>query len=186
MCHRILGQIDDDEGSVTAASLARKITLHDGIQLLHMAWEDVRPVSIRNCWGKAGLKTRTCEDEPMDAEEDIPIPHEAWDRWMAVDQDLPVTGPLTDDDIVAEVRASTSADDNNVVVDSDDSEEEESLPLPTRRQMEQALETLRRGLYGRGFNDFSVMNKVERAVAHVGTESVTQTKISRFFNVNGN
>jgi hypothetical protein len=86
------------------------------------------------------------------------------------------------------LRVSTSADDTDVVVDSDDSEEEEeeSLPLPTGRQMEQALETLRRGLYGRGFNDFSVMNKVERAVAHVGTESVTQSKISLFFNVNGN
>ena len=108
-----------------------------------------------------------------------------WDRWLEIDQGLPVAGSVTDDDIVAEVITSSSAqnDSEPEIIDCDTSDDEANAYLPTPTEMRQAVEILRKGLYGRGFGKFSLMNKVERAVTQVSLDTMTQSKLDNFFNV---
>ena len=81
--------------------------------------------------------------------------------------------------------ASSSAqnDSEPEIIDSDTSDDEANAYLPTPTEMRQAVEILRKGLYGRGFGKFSLMNKVERAVTQVSLDTMTQSKLDNFFNV---
>ena len=178
MCHLIIEQ-KDSGNKATAPELAKRISLLDAIHLLNGAWEDLEPVSIRNCWGKGGLKMGRIE-QPICDTEDVPVPIENWESWMEMDADLPVVAPVSDDDIITQVM---EHDDVITISDDYDDESDEEAPPPTSQQMRNALNVLQRGLWSRGFEDLPLLKKFERSVNSVLTDSMPQKRIDEFFGI---
>ena len=171
----------DESTQGTAPDLAKNTTLLDAIELLEMAWEDVKAVSIRNCWAKGGLKVGPSE-EPQSESEEIPVSTEIWERWLDIDRDAPVAGPLIDEDIVSEIMTVDTDETEVIDIDSDENDVEVQAELPpTNREMREAMDTLKRGLKSRGFNDFVFLNRAERILSNVLADSLPQAKVDKFF-----
>ncbi len=60
--------MDATEESISAMTLARKISLHDGVIMLYQAWREIKDASIRNCWSKCHLIVSPCEEEEEEDE----------------------------------------------------------------------------------------------------------------------
>ena len=44
-----------------------------------------------------------CREQGEHYPAEIPVSPEIWERWLDIDRDAPVAGPLTDEDIVSEI-----------------------------------------------------------------------------------
>lgn len=179
MCQRILQQMDAEDNSATACALAKKITLLVAIDFLVMAWGDIEKKSIRNCWRKGGLVSSN-EEAVEDVPDDIPLPEEQFNAYVDIDHDLETSAEVTDDDIISSVMdeepSITDAEEEEEVIQVDDGDE-----IPSNKEMRKALDILKTGLYARGFDDYGLIHRLERAVHVKSLDSLTQSKVDAFF-----
>jgi len=80
------------------------ITVLDALRLLQQAWTSVTPTTITNCFRHAGFSHQTPETENEDG--DIPLARLAgldFTDYTSVDNAIPTTETLTDDDIIEEI-----------------------------------------------------------------------------------
>lgn len=186
MCKIILRQIDTSDSS--AHEIAKKFNLLDSVVLMNNAWENIDPITIRNCWCKSGLIVGPHEKPvmfvtPPTFSDGREMPNEIWTAWLSVDDNLQVTSLQTDEEIVKDVRFSIKNSDLIVLEtdpeDPDELEDEETLP--TVGEMINAMDTLRKGLLSRNFNDFHLLRKFEQSVNQLVDRELTQQTIDKFF-----
>jgi len=110
------------------------ITVLDALRLLQQAWTSVTPTTITNCFRHARFSHQTPETENEDSDEEyvnIPLARLAglnFADYTSVDNAIPTTETLTDDDIIEEITASKDSSDT---IESDDDEqqtEEKQVP----------------------------------------------------------
>ena len=161
LCRSVIEEMENASRPAPVTEVAEKISLLDTIHLLSRAWEEVEPVTIRNCWVKCGLKVGPEEQLPVRPLEDFPVPQELWDAWLTIEEDLPVAGPMSDDTIIAEVKQEMI---NHEDEDGEANNNDDEVTPPTNEEMRNALSVLKKGLYVRGFNDILLLNRFEHAV----------------------
>lgn len=185
MCQRILQQLDSNDSSTTACVLAKRINLLHAIELLVMSWADITDVTIRNCWRAGGLN-ETQQEEVVNTADDaedwsVIISSDRFDEYVDIDNDVQTSAEVTDEDIIDQVIAETSSQDSDAESDENDSQIVEAEKPPSNKDMRAALETLKRGLYDRGCQDFRLIQRLEREVNRRMTESCAQAKITALF-----
>ncbi|KAG7273270.1 hypothetical protein CRUP_009698, partial [Coryphaenoides rupestris] len=145
MARSVLHQIDAGNRA-TAADIAKKISLLDSILMLRDAWADVGASTIRNCWKKGGL-VMAPEEEPNTVDPPAEVSAEEFEQWITADDNTPVSEPVTDEDIIAEVRerfGGADAAGSNVGNEEEEEGEETAVPSPT--EMRNAIQILKTGL----------------------------------------
>ncbi len=136
---------DIDEGKTTT------ITILDAMNMIHKAWENVTASTIANCFRGCGFSSTGEEDVntilPPHDDDNFAIGSEIladnnvnFDDFVSFDDDLPVAGSLTDDDIISSVQP--------VQEDSDEEGEDHKVAeeLVTTKEARAALEKLRKFL----------------------------------------
>lgn len=133
--HLILQMIQDlDQNKET------QITILDAICMLERSWNEVSPLTIKNCFRHAGFLPQNGEVTDVVREEESlvewgnslqnqSLSNELFEDFQDVDKDLVTHENATDDDLVASVLAETNEDigkDNN----SDDDEDITPPDLP--------------------------------------------------------
>uniref|UniRef100_H3ABS0 HTH CENPB-type domain-containing protein n=1 Tax=Latimeria chalumnae TaxID=7897 RepID=H3ABS0_LATCH len=120
MARTVLHHIDDENNKATAVEIARKISLLDAILMLANAWSDVDASTIRNCWKKGGLVIAPME-EAIVVEPPRELNAHEFEEWMDIDDNAFVMQPVSDEDIVTEIRDQFDVKpENNAEADSDD------------------------------------------------------------------
>lgn len=184
ICKTILFEMDNSPRA-TAADLAKKISLLDGIHKLTDAWEFVSPTTIRNCWCKSGLKWGPHErpdNVPLIVPVNVPLPQPIWEGWVLVDEDVPVVEAVTEDTIVAEVLASQPNDfKDEPDIPNDETSDDEAQELPSNRDMMEAMSTLRRGLRATSTFDLGLLRQFENAFQRTISGNLKQSTLDKFF-----
>ncbi|XP_052074066.1 tigger transposable element-derived protein 4-like [Mytilus californianus] len=90
------------------------LTVLDALRFLQRAWFSVTATTISNCFRHAGfsvdIESRVSDqqDEEDDDDDDIPLARLAginFTEYANIDNDIPTTEPLTDDDIINEITS---------------------------------------------------------------------------------
>ncbi len=144
----ILNKMDETKESISAMTLARKISLHDGVIMLDQAWREIKDASVRNCWSKCHLIVSPCEEE----EDETALAEE-----NGIDSDLPICRPAMDEDIVAEVCEEFGLDLAHEEDNEDEDNEADREVPPSLQETRKAWDTLQRGLFHCGFENFELL-----------------------------
>lgn len=151
--------------------------LLDVIHMLTKSWQEVTNKTIRNCFCKAGFATQSYDDDFAPSMLPNGIGEEEFREWVAIDDDLPTSGTLTEEDICAEIMASTEESPEDV----GEEDEGDSTPLPpSYAETITALGTLRRAFQFYG-DTFELHYMHTRCVTGMLKESKKQTRIGDFF-----
>ncbi|KAK7098293.1 hypothetical protein V1264_002625 [Littorina saxatilis] len=166
----VIDAMEDCE-TLTAPSVAKKVTVLDAMHMLADAWAKVSATTIMNCWRKAGMvsaESHAGETETeTERETDFSVPPppgmsaEEFDAWVDMDDDVLVTIPDEDEDaaldrIVAEIETqATQTRDAGSGAEGEEEEEEEEdeeEAVPSNAEMRACMHKLRIGLERKGFN----------------------------------
>ena len=118
------------------------ITVLDALHMLNQAWSNVTSTTISNCFRHAGFQTPVDDGDQSDEDPDdnIPLaricslgfgPTVSVDDYISVDDSLPTSATITDDNIVS--SRNLDADYNS------DNDDEEPTSGPIRRPMSEVL-----------------------------------------------
>ncbi len=167
----------------TATDLARKISLLDALYLLKDAWREMESVTIRNCWVKGGLVIGPHEMPASWSIRSLPLDIEEFEKWAVceADEGAEEEEPETEEAIAAAVLESLTGDSREPVGSDDDSSQGEEEALPDVKEMRKAVVIRRKGLLGRGFEDISMLKKIEDVVESTIEKNLNQSTIDRFF-----
>ena len=169
---------------IRANDVAKKITLLDAIHLLAKSWQEVTDKTIQNCFLKGGFATPSVippdEDDHCDLSSLSPpsgMDEEEFNEWVAIDDGLPTSSALTEEEICADITES-----NEGLPESVDDEEEGDpiLPPPSHSETMKALGTLRRAFQFYG-EHFDVHFNYEKYVAQMLEDKKRQSNIDVFF-----
>lgn len=179
MARSVLRQIDEGNRA-GAADIAKKISLLDAILMLRDAWADVEASTIRNCWRKGGL-VMSPEEEPTPVDPPAEISTDQFEQWIESDDSTPVSEPVTDEDLSAEVQdrfgAGTSAVREG---EEEDEDEEEETAVPSRAEMRNAVCILKTGLLHAGFKNFYLLHRFEKEVNSVLDNTLIQGTMDKY------
>jgi hypothetical protein len=172
MVQRTITEIDSTTSNVSASVLARTTNLLDAMHMLKVAWQDVKQMSITNCFKKAGFYICTV-DPPVEPE---PLPEglseDEFNQFVNVDNTLECHGALTDADILQTVQPMTESDE--------EADEEIPTPPPSTSDAYIALRTVRSYLEHLGA-DLSTFYTMEKEVQQETSRNVKQSSITDFF-----
>jgi len=104
------------------------ITVLDALQ---QAWASVTPTTINNCFRFPHQTPETDNEDSDEEDDDIPLARLAglnFADYTSVDNAIPTTETLTDDDIMEEI---TTSKDPSDTIESDDEQQTEEKPVPT-------------------------------------------------------
>ena len=139
-----------------------RTTVLDAIVLLKQAWSEVSSTTIANCFKHSGfVHPTTSEGDQLDEEAmevqdynevverlDSLLPQDVaediLDDYVAVDDNVPTSGELTDDELAAVVRNKSSQDTSGETCQDEDNME---IVKPTQKQVAQAISTLKDYLF---------------------------------------
>ncbi|CAM1304069.1 TIGD6 (predicted) [Pycnogonum litorale] len=129
-----------------------EISLKDGIDLLSRAWDDVKPETVANCFRKAGFKvaeaddTMPAGDEPSGTEgpdstaesrsvwdfiaREFNLNDVGFDDYVAVDENVPTSGELSDAEIAASVSSAVPMPEDDATNHLTDDPEPPPIPTP--------------------------------------------------------
>lgn len=144
---RIIAELDADE-TKKAVDAIKNINLLNAIYMISEAWSEVKMETIINCYAKAGFVDES-RLEPIEEEILQPPSNLTEDQFNALvdqDEDLEVCGPLTDAEIVQEVKRRKIDTAENEEKDDDDV----PAPQPTKQELLIAVNTMRTFLQNRG------------------------------------
>ena len=172
---------------IKADKVSRKITVYKALTLLRDTWTKVTPITIANSFRHGGF-TRPSTDGPQpsdvadgtDAAAEPPegVSGSAWSEFLAFDDNLCVSGSLSDVDILQGLLPKTTDE-----VSDEDDEVSAVEPVLSDGELRQMFHTLRQGLIARG-SDQDIVEHVESAMLQFcrqTNESKRQAKITDFF-----
>lgn len=165
------------------ARLPKQLHFWDALHLAADAWDRVSEKTIRNCFRKGGF---VLDPTPFDEDADeIVTPTHLSDQefleWIAIDQHLPTTREVTDEDVCSkysENAENTDVSDENGEEGEDDDDFEGKLP--TNQEIFSALEVLKKAVH-HSATDFELQYKYEQFINNLIIENKKQTKILDFF-----
>ncbi|XP_005098847.1 tigger transposable element-derived protein 4 [Aplysia californica] len=190
----IISELDSDE-SKKASDILATITVLRAIYLLQEAWSLVTPETIKNCYKCAGFVINsTSEDVPAIINPVTFIPPknmdpEMFEEFIAVDDDAPVTGELTDGEIVQlntlVERKKRSRAEVEVEEESAEAEEveveEAATKMPSPSELLQSLNTVRVFMESAGLTSQTKFQAVTRAVQESVISNRKQSFLTDFF-----
>lgn len=168
-----------------------KITINilQAARMCSSAWDQVTPITIANCFKKAGFQHITLE-RLQEIEDIIPVA-EHWDDvtgesgvsyedFVQMDNEVAVCGELTNADILSDVINSQTA----TAISSDEEDDVIEKPVPSICEAMNHIKELRCFVEGRqNVSDtiFQSLNKLEEFCLKEKINSRKQTKIDHFF-----
>ncbi|CAH1242550.1 TIGD4 [Branchiostoma lanceolatum] len=115
------------------------------------AWRNVQPLTIQNCFRKAGLTTVVQPEDsatPQPADIAVPIPEgmteEEFNEFVDLDADVECTGDPSEEEICQEVRESRGTTFTKTEAEDDVDFESSPPPVPSSAAVSTALDVLRR------------------------------------------
>lgn len=182
---KIIHELDADETKLASEAL-KNINLRDALDMLEEAWAKVKQSTIENCFKKGGFMT--CFENGVSEPEiiDVPTPPnlsaETFRELVNQDEDLPVCGMLTDEEIATAVlskrRRETETDSSS---DSEDDGVQEQEP--SYKVLNEAMSVIRRFLQCNGREESrKKLKEIENDVFSIMTEKKKQRQITDFFN----
>ncbi len=182
MRRRILTAIDDSDSIHNANEIAKKTSLLDAIHLLAASWHRVTAQTIQNCFLKGGFGNRSMQIIDEDSESDeLPQCSNDLEEWMMIDDDVPTSATLTDDDVCSLATAQAEGS-----VDDDETEEDETdqhvLTLPSHAEVRKALEVLRTTVQAKCSDaDFAMHYNYENFINRMLAGNCKQTTLDTYF-----
>ncbi|XP_033761525.1 tigger transposable element-derived protein 4-like [Pecten maximus] len=178
----IITQIDND-ATLMANALAKKLTLLTAVHLLNRSWRDVTATTIINCYRKAGFEHQR-EDTPTD---DTPTtdptesttPDADFEEYVNIDADLECHGTLSDESICASILKEETEEPEEP--DNSDDEEEIIVPTPASEIRDFLRTKVQKFLGEKGCKDFEPFYAFQRFIDEHSTRE--QTKITEFIDV---
>lgn len=177
--------------------LPTNINVLDAMWMIRKAWNKVTETTISNCFKKSGFTITTEEDnleQPPTQEIDTV---EGWEKvkealelendaqfedFVSFDDDVAVTGELTDSDIISSVTS--TPDENMDVIEDDDDEPVCETPDPTLNEARQALQVLKCYFLKKGGLSDSVVKSITELDCSMDLIKITarkQTNITDYF-----
>ncbi|XP_055904281.1 tigger transposable element-derived protein 6-like [Eupeodes corollae] len=167
------------------SDFSKKINLLIALKMIKRAWWMVTPLTIKNCFRKAGLTFNSDEEvevEPVDEENNFPTAiREEIDYLVNIDQDLPCFGDMTDEDIINEAALQfEELGDNRSASENDSDVEILGFQKPTLQEAFKSLGVLKQ------FSDGDIeleliLDEIEYKMMNCHFKSLSQTKIDDFF-----
>ena len=162
LVNRLLAAVDRNDNNF-------KVDILQAINILSIAWREVTPITVANCFRKAGFVK---EDNPVDdGDQEINPEDIFWDavqeefaidvpfeNYVAVDDDVLTSETMTESDIVDAVKKSNDAADIKPEEPENDEGEEEEIQRYVPENTAQCLE------YISGIHTFFQSSKVPEHV----------------------
>lgn len=129
----------------TAAEIFKKLNL-SAIHFLVQAWRQVTVKTIGNCFRKGGFIIQNCGTIVENDIENNLVPDDMtaseFETWMAIDQNLETSGPLTEDNVCSRILQNNAEE-----VDENLSEDDEvEIQPPFNKEVNEALSVVRRAI----------------------------------------
>jgi hypothetical protein len=174
MRSRILETMEEGK-NLTANELAKKTNILDALHLLTMSWKSVSEKTIKNCFSHGGFTTVDLEAEEI-IEKPTDLTDEAFNNWMAIDQNIQISEKLTESEICHTVSQNSLDPDD----EEDEEEDQECSKPPTAIEIRTALQILRRGVQHRS-SDFNKQYEYESFINGLLRKNAKQTTLKDFF-----
>ena len=188
---RLLVAIDNKHDTEFAVSLK------DAIDMCAAAWNTVTQQCIANCYRHAGFQNSQHNDAQDDAvvqDGGVNSYQTVWEMvashfglkdtfadFVAVDDDLPVAGILTDEQIVKQVVAESN-NPNEGDVATNDAAKQDECPIRTTGDAMRAIHHLRQYLESHCDTGYEApISALKNCVTDIAVPTLQQTKISDFF-----
>lgn len=166
----------------TAAEICKKLDLLSAIHFLVQAWRQVTVKTIENCFRKGGFIIQNCGTIlENDIENDL-VPDDMtaseFETWMAIDENLETSGPLTEDDVCSRILQNNAEE-----VDENLSEDDEvEIQPPSNKEVNEALSVLRRAIQCRAnTSEFQLHYDYEKLVRNLVIQNCKQSEITQYF-----
>jgi hypothetical protein len=174
MRSRILETMEEGK-NLTANELAKKTNILDALHLLTMSWKSVSEKTIKNCFSHGGFTTVDLEAEEI-IEKPTDLTDEAFNNWMAIDQNIQISEKLTESEICHTVSQNSLDPDD----EEDEEEDQKCSKPPTAIEIRTALQILRRGVQHRS-SDFNKQYEYESFINGLLRKNAKQTTLKDFF-----
>ena len=167
MRQKTIDIIDGAEIDTVAQTVAKRINVIEAMytRMIKSAWMKISRNTIKNCWTKAGLVSALPtneEDVNDDRNTSITLPEspaeltqEEFDAWVAIDDNVPITQELSEEEMTKELVTGILETDKPKQAsedDRDDSDDEEE-PTPTAAEMRRCLHRIGVGFERLGFDN---------------------------------
>ncbi|CAK1556035.1 unnamed protein product [Leptosia nina] len=151
----------------------RPFTVHDAILNLAASWEAVKPETIQKCFATAGLSNNVVDE----VEEEPEILH-AFPGYSSIDDNVAPYEIQSIEHLIENFKT------KNEDLSDDDQDEDVSTPVLSSAQALSAINYLRRYVSSLDHSEDALqkLNCVENFVIARPTKSISQTKISDYFN----
>lgn len=180
----IMSELDSDEQK-KASDILPTITVLRAIYLMYDAWSLVTPQTIQNCYRNAGFITNSSSDDmpPSPVIVTFPPPEnmdpETFEELIAVDDDAPVTGELSDSEII---QATLERKRPRVELEEESVEEEEPvIKMPSSSELLQSLNNIRVFMESAGLTSQTKFEAITKAVQESMTSNRKQSSLTDFF-----
>lgn len=160
----------------------KKINLLSASRFLKAAWEEVGPVTIQNCFAKAGF---LCSLEP---DVELIEPPQQWSQishgisyedFLNIDQNVPTFGGMTAEEIVSQIQNKKICESSDNESDEEDVEEK----LPTCQEANDFFQNTIKFIEAQqGVPDdiFAAAHKLEKFLLNCQLQKKKQAKITDF------
>lgn len=182
----IISELDSDEQK-KASDILPTITVLRAIYIMHDAWSLVTPETIQNCYRNAGFVTNLSTDDmppsPVSVSGAFSPPENIdpaiFEEFLAVDDDAPVTGELSDSEII---QATMERKRPRVEVEEESVEEDEVvIKMPSSSELLQSLNNIRVFMEFAGLTSQTKFDAITRAVQQSVTVKHKQSSLTDFF-----
>lgn len=163
-----------EEGTFSANKLAKKITLLDALHLAVRSWTSVTKKCVQNCFKKGGFLPGKIEqeDSPLNM---LNISTQQVDDWIEIDEGVQTAAIPINEDIVYKFHEQNNEDD----VSENESDDESEEKIPTPKEMLDALELIRKGVYHYA-HDFSLQYSYENFIKNIVSSTQVQKKMTDY------
>ncbi|UYV66981.1 TIGD4 [Cordylochernes scorpioides] len=184
------------------AGTALTINLKQAVDIISVAWNDVLPATISNCWHHSGI-IKSDEISPLDTpqpetqmweqqslfdrmKELLKIPLEMdFDSYADADNDVVTNAMLSDVEIVESILQAKEEEETDQV----DEEVDPIVHIPHPKEVLESIQTLRLFLQCQDeskslHRHLSDLDNIEKSVQHLLLTSKCQKKITNYFSKN--
>ncbi|CAH1242260.1 TIGD4 [Branchiostoma lanceolatum] len=164
-------------GKANWRSRKKATTVLDALFMTREAWRNVQPLTIQNCFRKAGLITVVQPEDsatPQPADIAVPIPEgmteEEFNEFVDLDADVECTGDPSEEEICQEVRESRGTTFTTTEAEDDVDFESSPPPVPSSAEVSTALDVLRRWMQCHDDSEYSHFARIEGIVQEINQQ----------------
>ena len=192
---RIIASLDADL-NLTAASVSKSINLLQSINYAADAWQKIKPLSISNCYRKAGFAAESVRPASTESqEEDVEIvevedstdislerlgyTQEEFDKFVIEESHLTTSGELSNAELLAAAAVIHSGEREQ---EPDDVDLDDGPALLTKKEKLVMIDLLRRYIQENPDLKSASFVSIERSIFAESIEGKKQTVLDTFFN----